>query len=225
MTSFLEKNPALTPDEDFDLKPFGGCGTLLGHYKSVGSALLDYERKISKRLYYVLYPSYKLDQQFSTAVSFVGVEVLESYLDDLLDLNISDESLFILRPWASWQRISLGVSFGIIAMLGAAAYSLLDAGGLALFSCAATLSMAIICTVLICLPRPKILRRFGFATLLSHEILRRRGNDGRGNRRSVLSLSEFLGRREYAGGGFASSILNFEDWDISDQTSTKHLLH
>lgn len=226
MTLF-QKNPELNSEEDSGLKPFGGCHTLLGHYQSVGKGLLEYERKISRRLYGVLSSSYKLDQQFSAAVSFVGVEVLESYLDDLLDLNVTDESLFILRPWASWQRISFGVSLGVIALLGMASYSLLEEGGLALFSCAASLSLAMICTVLICLPRPKILRRFGFATLLSHEILRRRGNDGKGERRSVLSISEFLGRREFVGSGrFASSILNFEDWGVADPTSSKqHLVH
>lgn len=164
-------SPANQPKQRFqsscDEHPFGGCNRLLGHYKTIGDELLQIE----------------VDGSIGSlreGVAFIPVEVLESYLEDLLDLGVKEETLYIKRDqyWLrSWQVLASGVglalcsglyaasagssiptSFGVILMLG------LPFGLIFYFS-----------------PKAGLMRRMYFAQVLSAEISRRRGRDKDGN--------------------------------------------
>ena len=128
-------------------------------------------------------------ENFRVGVSSVPVEVLESYFDDLLDIEISDEKLFI-------SRRALGNFFQILSLIG-----LFGAFGWGLWSVAKGASAAIsfIFTIFMSAPfavlwhfspRMQLMRRLGFARILSQEISRRRGgkDDTRGIASAVFSL-------------------------------------
>lgn len=155
-----------------DLHPFGGCNRLLEQYQQVGRALLAYERRVGG----ALIPVQRFARDFRTAVSFIPVEVLESYLDDLLDLGVSDESLFIKRPRGSKRALAL-----LLLSVAVAAYILKSGEGatevLSVPVLVSTAFLAGLGSALYFLPRSKVLRRFGFATVVSREIATRRGHD------------------------------------------------
>lgn len=172
-----------------DVSPFGGCSRLLSHYKQVGSALISYERVVCGSLL----PGQRYVREFGHAVAFVPVEVLESYLDDLLDLGVNDDSLFISKTRPAKRALFLLVLclvtivyLGYLAITGDsnAAWPLIT---VVAFS-------AGIGSALYFLPRTKALRRFSFATVMSREIARRRGHD----RTSI--------------GDFATRLLHRELW-------------
>lgn len=153
--------------------PFGGCSKLLNQYRTVGRMLMRYERS-SLPFQGV---KQRLPREFSCELANIPVEVLESYLDDLVDIGVTDESLFIKRNIRSalgaysvlalvavcgtfhvWDRLSvvpsmtIPVSFFFVVMFLAGSIS-----GVYLLS------------------RTKMLRRYTFANLLTHEIEKRRG--------------------------------------------------
>ncbi len=184
------------------LRPFGGCNRLLEQYQSVGSALVEYERRISG----ALIPGRRLNREFGEAVAFVPVEVLESYLDDLLDIGVSDEGLFIqkLKP-AKRSLILSGV--GIVA-LGTSVFRVLN--GATLASVTALILIAFLSGLggaLYFIPRMKVFRRFSFATVVSGEIARRRGHD----RTNV--------------GGFATRLLMRDLWSRGEAQGSALPLH
>ena len=148
--------------------PFGGCNRLLEQYRTIGRALLAHERGLCP----AFIPSGRAIREFSTSVSFVPVEVLETYLDDLLDLGVSDEGLFIRKPKTTWR--------GVVLLL--AAVTVLLAWQTQLTAAHVPVLLAVtflagIGSTLYFLPRTKAIRRFSFATLVSHEIGNRRGQD------------------------------------------------
>jgi len=152
--------------------PFGGCNRLLEQYQQTGRALLDYER----RLCGALIPGPRFSREFGHAVAFIPVEVLESYLDDLLDVGVSDDSLFISKLKPAKRALALS-AIGVTA-LGASAFEV--SGGATL----ASLTTLILVTffsglgaAVYFIPRMKVIRRFSFATVVSGEIARRRGHD------------------------------------------------
>jgi hypothetical protein len=154
------------------LHPFGGCNRLLEQYHQVGQALLHYERRICG----ALIPGPRLSREFGHAVSFVPVEVLESYLDDLLDVGVSDESLFIKKLKPAKRALAL-IVIGVAA-LGASAIEVLNGATLASLSALILVTFfAGLGAALYFIPRMKVIRRFSFATLVSGEIARRRGYD------------------------------------------------
>ena len=185
-------------DKEFEEQhPFAGCTRLLMHYQQTGSALMSYERRNSHWLFNSFIPPRECEGEFSVAVSFVPVEVLESYLDDLLDLNVTDASLFIVRP----RHTRLALILSTIGAIGASlsmTYSSADPTTLLIPALMGVLFLVGIVAGLYLLPRTKVFRRFTFATLLSHEISKRRGNDKpwTGGVGSRLILGEMLGRRE-----------------------------
>lgn len=183
--------------------PFAGCARLLQQYRTVGAALLTYERELNAAFCPVLIPPARLERNFRTGVSFVGVEALESFLDDLLDLNVSDDSLFVKRPRVSKRAVALlvvlGVALGLAGLFGPS-----DTTGFVLPSAIFAVFMAGLSSALYFVPRTRVVRRFSFATVLSHEISRRRGDDrGASNRLSTRALiSELLPTtRELTTGG------------------------
>ena len=143
-------------------------------------------------------------RDFSPTVSFVPVEVLESYLDDLLDLGVSDEGLFIKKPrlpkrtlatWGVWLAALLVGALSLSAVVPS-----IPTPALLLASFLSGLASAFYF-----LPRTKILRRFGFATIISREIASRRGHD------------------KGALGGFATTMLMREFWRGREGGRTAHL--
>lgn len=152
--------------------PFGGCNRLLEQYQQTGRALLDYEQ----RLCGALIPGPRFSREFGHAVAFVPVEVLESYLDDLLDVGVSDDSLFISKLKPAKRALAL-IAIAVTA-LGASAFEV--SGGATLASLTALILVTFFSglgAALYFIPRMKVIRRFSFATVVSGEIARRRGHD------------------------------------------------
>ena len=186
--------------EPTSLHPFGGCNKLLEQYRMIGRGLLAYEGRACA----ALIPSARSLSDFSAAVSFVPVEVLETYLDDLLDLGVSDESLFIKRPKPCWQgRLILGVLAA--AIVGALFVWHGDLTAALMPALLAITFLAGIASSLYFLPRTKAIRRFSFATVVSREIGQRRGQ----------------GKTEV--GNFATRFLMGDMWKLNDYTATRSI--
>jgi hypothetical protein len=123
-----------------------------------------------------LIPGPRFSREFGHAVAFVPVEVLESYLDDLLDVGVSDDSLFIGKVKPAKRAIAL-IAIAVTA-LGASAFEV--SGGATLASLTALILVTFFSglgAALYFIPRMKVIRRFSFATVVSGEIARRRGHD------------------------------------------------
>jgi hypothetical protein len=172
--------------------PFGGCNRLLSQYSCIGAELLKYES--SARRYG--YGSFSAFSHFREGVSFVPLEVLESYLEDLLDIDVSEDRLFIKResPNLRWIVVSL------LGLSGASSLGLYAAStGASLFSSfALTAALAAPFGVLWHFaPRGGLSRRMGFAQIVSHEVARRRGSD-KGPRETAnpqFAFSELLAQK------------------------------
>lgn len=167
---------------------FGGCGRLLGQYRSVGAALRAYERRCYPLgLARVIRPAQK---ELRAALSLVPVEVLESYLDDLLDLELEDARLFIELPGAP--------TLNIPNMIGAVVGACLFGGALALLNqtspLTATLLGGLIASIVFgyCFSRHNAARRMRFANIISQEANRRRGHPRDGTPRNpVMNFPRF----------------------------------
>ncbi len=181
-----------------DPHPFGGCNRLLDQYQQTGLALIAYERRVGG----ALIPAQRYMKDFRRGVSFVPVEVLESYLDDLLDLSVSDESLFIKKSSLSSKAVGLvglcAATVGYVVWVGREAEQAVSLSALVLVAFFAGLASA-----LYFLPRTKVLRRFSFATLVSREIAARRGHDrtSMGDFASKLLTREFWVGRQHGRAG------------------------
>lgn len=162
---------------------FGGCFALAEHYRTVGSELVAYESRVGPLRSVIdlgrgyagrISESSKSFKEFSQGVSFVPVEVLESYLEDILDLQVSDQKLSIIR-----YNKPIPPGYFCLAGMGAAlalgGYCAGIGGGL-LLSMAVTLFMALpFAVVWYFVPHEGWVRRIGFAHVLSQEVRRRRG--------------------------------------------------
>jgi len=155
----------------------------------IGGALLDYERAYSGfgsvlELSHFSTPfpipidlsSFfkKSRYSFEAGVSFVPVEFLESYLEDLLDLQSKDEDLYIATArkfsWSTLVSIlGLGLAIAIGLFTASKGFSLLG-------SFTVTVVLALPFGVLWHFsPRDFVSRRLRFAKLLQNEVSRRRG--------------------------------------------------
>lgn len=184
------------------LSPFGGCNRLLEQYQQTGRALLEYERRICG----ALIPGQRHNREFGQSVAFVPVEVLESYLDDLLDVGVSDESLFIkkLQP----AKRALALSAVGLAAFALSAFEVLSGATVASLTALILVTfLAGLGAALYFIPRMKVLRRFSFATVVSGEIARRRGHD----RTNV--------------GGFATRLIMRDLWQRGEAQNPALPLH
>jgi hypothetical protein len=182
------------------LHPFGGCNKLLEQYRMIGRGLVGYEAGACA----ALIPSARNLRDFSAAVSFVPVEVLETYLDDLLDLGVSDESLFIKKSKPCWR----GRSFLLVLMAALVGALFVWHGDLTAALMPALLVVTFLAGLgssLYFLPRTKAIRRFSFATVVSREIGQRRGQ----------------GKSEV--GNFATRFLMGDMWKFNDCSTTRSL--
>lgn len=197
-TAPLQDSRLLTPFGT----PFGGCNRLLEQYQQTGRALLEYERRTCG----ALIPGQRYSREFGQSVAFVPVEVLESYLDDLLDVGVSDESLFIKKLQPAKRAIALSAvglaTFAVLALEVVNGATVASLTALILTTFLAGLGAA-----LYFVPRMRVLRRFSFATVISGEIARRRGHD----RTNV--------------GGFATRLLMRELWQRGEAQGAALPLH
>jgi hypothetical protein len=178
-------------EEQGERSPFGGCVRLLDQYRQVGRALLEFEEGVCGSL-----GSSKAHLAvFSTSVSFVPVEVLEGFLDDLLDLGVSDESLFIKKSRPAIRALLL-LATCIAALLLLTFHAPDLSGSASLPLLLVVVFLAGLGSALYFIPRTKVLRRFNFATVVSREISQRRGTDKNDM------------------GGFATRLLIREWWGV-----------
>lgn len=142
-----------------------GFGTVLdlSHYRTPFPIPLDIKSFFQKSLL-----------TFEQGVSFVPVEYLVAYLEDLLDLEVTEERLCIPRQkkfsGTIWIVV-LGLCFSIASGL-----YVVQLGGSLLFSFALTVLLALPFGLLWHLmPRDGLSRRIKFAKLVQNEITRRKG--------------------------------------------------
>ena len=131
---------------------------------------------------------------------------MESYLDDLLDVGVSDESLFIkkLQP----AKRALALSAVGLAAFALSAFEVLSGATVASLTALILVTfLAGLGAALYFIPRMKVLRRFSFATVVSGEIARRRGHD----RTNV--------------GGFATRLLMRDLWQRGEAQNPALPLH
>jgi hypothetical protein len=177
-----------TPDSDRGAHPYARSLRLMNDYRTIGGELLRYES--STRGYG--HQAFAAFTRFREGVAFVAVEVLESYLEDLLDIDVSDDALFIKLQGFRVRSIH----WALVGLLGAVTVGLYAA------STGASLPLSLGVTVALAFPfaivwhfapRDGLTRRVGFAQILSHEIARRRGgDDGRPKTLSPAALLEKL---------------------------------
>ncbi len=175
---------------DRERHPFGGCGRLLEQYQTVGAALLGVERNIGG-VRSLLDPLISAVNLMSGGVSFskivisnfqehvvtVSLEVLESYLDDLLDIDVPEANLFIARKYpglvpslVSILGMGLAISFGMYCVAHGAKFEIA-----LLLTIFAALPFAVVWHFA---PRERVARRMRFAKLVALEVQRRRGGPG-----------------------------------------------
>lgn len=153
--------------------PFGGCERLRGQYQTIGRGLLELERQGAFSL---MQRGLSLEKDFREGIAFVPVEVLESYFDDLLDPEVTDERLSIAIK--SWGHRVVSHFVAILGVTGALLTALYVA------SLGVSLPLSFLLALSLALPFATILyytaggatRRLRFAQTLSREISRRRGS-------------------------------------------------
>ena len=171
--------------------PFGGCERLRVHYSTIGASLIRLEHFSSFSL---VQRGVSGEKIFREEVVFTPVEVLESYFDDLLDPEISDERLSIaLQSWG--QRVASNL-VSILGLFGAVLSGLYAAtlGTPLSLSFFIAISLAVPFATMLYLSAGGATRRLRFAQVLSREISRRRGSPDRLGMFSgaTLRLREFL---------------------------------
>jgi hypothetical protein len=176
-------------------------GALAGRgYAVVGAALLSVERI---QFYQTIQFRTALDE-FRSLTTTVTVEILESYLEDLLDKSVSEECLFIKR---NRQLSAFNVAQGCViatAILSAIVLGsdflsdkiFLDFSPALLWLWVATLLLV----AYVMIPYLRLGRRICFARIVSREIARRRGIDKTISRPHALV-------EEIIGGGVPSGSL------------------
>ncbi len=169
------------------MSQFGGCEKLASQYKVIAEALGEFERKSG---HFSSVPPSAL-KSFRHSVSPLPVEVLESYLDDLLSLEITCSELFLPSDTFS-NRISLFSLLGLVASVVCGVYAA-STGATFFLSLGLTICLASPFAVLWHFsPRERTIRRMRYAQVLSHEISRRRGG-GKGGRAVGTDLGVIQG--------------------------------
>lgn len=149
--------------------------SIFEHYKVIGTQLLLCEElKMEHGI-----GENRLAEEFRVGVSYVSAEILESYLDDLLEIKSKDEGLFIKRNDVSYfkDKFAVPLSFALITSLVGFSLNLTFPAHIA--STVLIFAMAFF-TFWVLSPYNTFKRRLYFAQLLSQEISRRRGRDSQG---------------------------------------------
>ncbi|MCB0355147.1 MAG: hypothetical protein KDD64_16560 [Bdellovibrionales bacterium] len=165
---------------------FGGCRQLEERYRAIGRALSSFESHNGR--FSQISP--KALKELRESLVFIPVEVLESYLDDLLNTEVPSHKLFLpvdhfgtKVAWLALAGLLFAVGVGLLAA---------SSGAGLLVAFAVTLTAASPFAVLWNLsPREASARRMRFAHVLSHVISQRRG--GKRNKPSQPVSSVFEG--------------------------------
>ena len=165
---------------------YSKSGNITETYKLIGKILLELEP------YAGLY-GYILKRSPSTLKSnlaFVSDEVFRSYLEDLIDFTISDESLYIYRRYF-FRTYNLVAILGLLVAM-VFGLKLAYSGASFLLAMLAVLSIAVPSGIIWHLA-PKIMpnRRLFFARLLNQEINRRNG-DSNGERGVMTKINKLV---------------------------------
>ena len=152
-------------------------------YKTIGGNLVLYDSNTIARGFV----RSEAKKEFREGLSFVPIEMLESYLEDLLDLDIPDDKLFIGQVGVLQRSLLLPV-LGLCGAVLVGVYA--ASAGASLFS---SLSLSVVLALPFAAlwhfaPQCRVNRRLAFAKLLSQEIFRRRGidKDGRTGNSAVF---------------------------------------
>ncbi len=186
-----DSNSASQSTASGESHPFGGCERLRVQYSTIGASLIRLEHYGSFSL---VQRGVSAEKLFREEVVFTPVEVLESYFDDLLDPEVSDERLYIaLQSWG--QRVASNL-VSILGLLGAILSGLYAAtlGTPLSLSFLIAISLAVPFATMLYLSAGGATRRLRFAQVLSREISRRRGSPDRLGMftGATLRLREFL---------------------------------
>ncbi len=183
----------------------GACGRYSGlesSYLIVGTALLAFEQKNN----YLRISSDTAFTEFREDLVFVPVELLEAYLEDLLNIKIPDSELFISltpRCWLRWSTefglVLVSVGLGCLASWYGASSSL----AMFLVFCCGILPLVL----WYYLSHFSARRRLQFAKVLSSEISRRRGRDEEGRTPGIASFKDLFIRPRSSGAQGAARII------------------
>lgn len=170
---------------------FGGCARLRDQYALIGTSLLRYDGGFCRY-------RHGISDEFSdfcSSVATVPVEVLESYLEDLLNLEVSEQSLSIFRR----KLDTLGYWIALAGLLASLAMGLfaVSTGASPILGFGLTVALSLPFGILWhYAPRSGLVRRLGFAQIVSHAVARRRGTDDSDTRprTSAMVITELLAR-------------------------------
>ena len=147
-----------------------------------------------KKIFFIAFAGFS---EFREGVAFINVEMLESYLEDLLNVSISDDDLYITRE-ANTSFLHtrslrvLGVLFPV-SLFVCFLEPILESS----FSLAALVGLLSVLPLLaLCMfPQLRLARRMRFAMIVQQEISRRRGirKDGGSGAGILHNLEELLG--------------------------------
>lgn len=162
---------------------------LCGHYRSIGLALLAYEKEAPVLLRSI---SEAPMRNLRVALSFLPNSLLDSYLEDLLDLAVGDRELFIATSGLSPRRLLVALPFA--GLFGAVALGLyLSTLDLPQSVCIASIVISSIPFALLWeyVPRSSN-RRLFFARIIAAELSNRRGHKEMGTRKLRIELKDVM---------------------------------
>lgn len=140
----------------------------------IGAALCSYEEHLN--VYRLGFSG--AQREFQESVAFVPLEVLEAYLEDLLDEHVSEDRLFLKARHSMIRRTAL-IGVGLIGSL-VAGLSAVANGLSSIFALLLTVALALPFVWLWHVaPTRGLARRMSFAQIVSKEIARRRGGGNR----------------------------------------------
>jgi hypothetical protein len=170
-------------------------------YGAIGTALslYDYNCFVNKWSEETSFAAFRED------VVFIRVEVLESYLEDLLNLKMGDEYLHISRDVSRWSARLFEISIIIFAVAMGCVSALFGASQTMAYSLT-FLSIIPLMGIYYLSPR-STRRRMRFARVLSREISRRRGHHKDGSARGGISFGDFFIRSQTPGLHGAAKVI------------------
>lgn len=178
-----------TKDKQYSNQGFVRNEQLCRHYHSVGTALISYEKEAPILLRNI---NKRAMANLRVALSFLPDSILDSFLEDLLDLSVSDKDLFIAISGFSLRRLLVALPFaGLLTSVGVGFYlSTLD---LPYSFCVAAIVILSIPFALLWewVPRSTN-RRLFFARLIAAELSNRKGHRVSGNRKNRFEIKENL---------------------------------
>lgn len=174
---------------------FSGSNSLKTQYRLIGEELKNFDS--------ISVSFFSSFSEFREGVSFIPVEVLENYFDDLLDLDVSEQTLNISND----KTILLSNIFVMLGIIAASLVGFYIASSLNSIIFASFIALCVatpFLSFLVFMPKLGNARRMRFARIVSKEIARRRGSDDDGINRRRLLIDKIL-LRNYPLQGFATS--------------------